>query len=242
MASSALPPGGEPGGDIASRLADLRERIAVATAAAGRGPGAVELVAVSKRQPIEKLEAAYSAGQRIFGENRVQEAVGKIGLLPADVQWHLIGPLQSNKAKAAAGLFSAVHSVDRVKIAHLLDREEAEKGRRLPVFLEVLLGGEDSKHGFDPSTLVAETRPLFLLPALEIVGLMCIPPFSEDPADARPHFRRLRELRDELAELPEAAGFRGFLSMGMSHDFEVAIAEGATHVRVGTALFGDRQG
>ncbi len=129
-----------------------------------------------------------------------------------------------------------MHSVDRAKVATLLDREEGEKGRRLPVFLEVLLGGEDSKHGFDPATLAAEARPLFGLPALEIAGLMTIPPFFEDPEDARPHFRRLRELRDRLAELPEAAGFRGLLSMGMSHDFEVAIAEGATHVRVGTAL------
>lgn len=237
MASPETPPGRE----IAARLELLTERIAAAAVAAGRPAGAVTLVAVSKRQPLDRIAAAYAAGQRIFGENRVQEAAGKIPLLPADAEWHLIGPLQSNKVKTAAGLFAAVHSVDRAKVATLLDREEGEKGRRLPVFLEVLLGGEESKHGFDPATLVREARPLFGLPALEIAGLMCIPPFSEDPENARPHFRRLRELRDRLAELPEAAGFRGLLSMGMSHDFEVAIAEGATHVRVGTALFGDRE-
>lgn len=230
--------------DIASRLAAIRQRIAAACLASGRKPEEVTLVAVSKRQPIGLVQAAYAAGQRVFGENRVQEAAGKIGSLPGDAEWHLIGPLQSNKVKQAAGLFSLVHSVDRRKIATLLDLEEASLGRRLPILLEVNLGNEASKHGFATHTLAQEARELFALPALELVGLMCIPPFLEDPEEVRPFFRQLRELRDRLAELPEARAegrtFRGLLSMGMSHDFEVAIAEGATHVRVGTALFGER--
>jgi uncharacterized pyridoxal phosphate-containing UPF0001 family protein len=279
---------------IAGRLAALRERIAEAALGAARRPEEVELVAVSKRQPLELIAAAFAAGQRVFGENRVQEAAGKIPQLPEEAEWHLIGPLQSNKVKTAAGLFAAVHSVDRAKIAVLLDRERraapgddpgsprlpgnpstrpeggtplgelegrspspigsppfpsAERGAggrgpragRLPVLLQVHLGGEDSKHGFDPATLIAEARPLFALQALEIAGLMCIPPYFEDPEAVRPFFRELRELRDQLGSLPEAKDFRGLLSMGMSHDFEVAISEGATHVRVGTALFGDRQ-
>ena len=236
----------EGGTAIAGRLAELRARIAEAALAAGRRPEEVELVAVSKRQPLGLIAAAFAAGQRIFGENRVQEAIGKMGHLPSEAQWHLIGPLQSNKAQMAAGSFDAVHSVDRAKIAHLLDREQfkidpGKSSNRMPVFLQVLLGSEDTKHGFDPTTLVAEAKPLFALRSLEIIGLMCIPPYFEDPQEVRPFFRQLRELRDQLSGLPEAKDFRGFLSMGMSHDFEVAICEGATHVRVGTALFGDRQ-
>lgn len=235
---------GDEADSMASRLAALRARIATACARAGRGPDAVCLVAVSKRQPLTSLEAAYAAGQRIFGENRVQEALSKMESLPRDIEWHLIGPLQSNKVASAAGRFAAIHSVDRTKIATLLDRAEAARGRRLPVFLEVHLGGEESKHGFDQATLLVEAESLFRLPSLEIVGLMCIPPYREDPQDVRPFFRQLRELRDRLATSPAALAqpspFRGLLSMGMSHDFEVAIEEGATHVRVGTALFGER--
>ncbi len=248
--SSSPEPPAEPAAvqaEVQTRLGEIRERIAGACAAAGRQPGEVTLVAVSKRQPLELIAAAHAAGQRVFGENRVQEAAGKIDLLPADIEWHLIGPLQSNKVKTAAGLFSAVHSVDRAKVAALLDRafaaeaSEPPASGRLPVFLQVHLGNEATKHGFEPATLLAAAQPLFALPALEIAGLMCIPPYLDDPEEVRPFFRQLRELRDRLAELPEAAHFRGFLSMGMSHDFEVAIAEGATHVRVGTALFGSRQ-
>ena len=165
--------------------------------------------------------------------------------LPAGIEWHLIGPLQSNKVKTAASLFATVHSVDRSKIATLLDRERREPpgpSGPLPVFLQVHLGGEESKHGFDPATLLGVAPPLFALPGLRVVGLMCIPPYFEDPQAVRPFFRQLRELRDRLAETPEAqaAAFDGWLSMGMSHDFAVAIEEGATHVRVGTALFGER--
>jgi pyridoxal phosphate enzyme (YggS family) len=243
MASPRRSSPAEGGQAIAGRLEALRRRIAEAALAAGRRPEEVALVAVSKRQPVELIAAAFAAGQRVFGENRVQEAAGKIGRLPPEAEWHLIGPLQSNKVKTAAGLFAAVHSVDRSKIALALDRERSASGAgRLPILLEVHLGGEESKHGFDPATLVEEAKPLFALRSVEVAGLMCIPPYFEDPHEVRPFFHQLRELRDRLAELPDAGEFRGLLSMGMSHDFEVAIAEGATHVRVGTALFGERQG
>ncbi len=176
----------------------------------------------------------------MFGENQVQEAEAKRPQLPADCDWHLLGPLQSNKVKKAVALFSTVHSVDRLKIARLLDREAGRLGVRLDGFLEVNLGGEPSKHGFRPSELAAAADQLAGLEHLRIVGLMAIPPFETDPAAARGWFDRLRQLRDELAAAPGRDGFPGRLSMGMSHDFEVAILDGATHVRVGTDLFGAR--
>lgn len=169
----------------------------------------------------------------------MQEAEAKQPELPG-LEWHLIGPLQSNKAKRAVALFSAVHSIDRPKIARALDREAANREKKLQGFLEVNLGGEESKHGFPPAQLVEQSRSLAELEALEIVGLMSIPPWETDPEHARSWFRRLRSLRDELCSQPEWAGCRGWLSMGMSGDFETAIEEGATHVRVGTALFGER--
>jgi pyridoxal phosphate enzyme (YggS family) len=217
----------------------------------------VVLVGVSKTQPASALAEAWRAGLRVFGENRVQEALAKsaelAGLVPgllSDPQgaadWHLIGPLQSNKVRAALDLFSTVHSVDRPKIAEALDREAAARGRRITGLLEVNLGGEASKHGFPLSALSANNgfaaaiRPLADLEHLRITGLMAIPPPGNDAEASRPWFRRLRELRDHLASRPEWQGFPGYLSMGMSDDFEVAIEEGSTHVRVGTALFGPR--
>ncbi len=198
------------------------------------------LVGASKRQPVEKLLAAHQAGLSVFGENRVQEAKSKIDLLPKDVQWHLIGPLQSNKARLAAQLFDVIHSVDRLKIARVLDREAKRLGRRIPCLLEINLGGEGSKHGFSADGLAATVTPLAELESLSIQGLMAIPPYGADPEASRAWFRQLRGLRDELAERNEWSDFSGWLSMGMSGDFEVAIEEGATHVRVGTALFGPR--
>lgn len=227
--------------EIAGRLLALRERIAAAARKAGRRAEDITLVAVSKRQPLERVAAALAAGQRLFGENQVQEAAGKIPLLRPEAEWHLIGPLQSNKVKVAAGLFTAVHSVDREKIARLLSAAASEQGRRVQAFLQIHLGDEASKHGFDPKALEAEVRGLHDLPGLEWVGLMAIPPFFDDAEAVRPYFRELRRLRDQVASWPGWSGFRGWLSMGMSHDFEVAIAEGATHVRVGTAIFGERQ-
>jgi hypothetical protein len=242
---------------VAGRVASIRGRIAAACARAGRDPASVTLVGAAKLQPVARLAAAAAAGLAVFGENRVDEAeahraalealdparAGRPARLPA---WHLIGPLQSNKARRAAALFDAVHSIDRVKIAGVLDRHLGELGRRIPALIEVNLGGEQSKHGFAPAGLAEAVRPLADLEHLEVSGLMAIPPPAGDPEGSRPWFRRLRELRDELAGRPEWAGRAewarraGWLSMGMSDDFEIAVEEGATHVRVGTALFGER--
>lgn len=233
--------------DVAARLASILERVEAACRASGRSSGDVILVGASKTQPAAALAEAWQAGLRVFGENRVQEAVSKSGglaaLLPPDAtpEWHLIGPLQSNKVKSALDLFATVHSIDRPKIAEALDREAAARGRTVSGFLEVNLGGEESKHGFPAEGLAEAVRPLASLGHLRIVGLMAIPPQGETPEESRPWFRRLRELRDDLAARPEWRGFPGWLSMGMSDDFEVAVEEGATHVRVGTALFGPRR-
>lgn len=230
-------------GEIAARLARVRGEIAEACARAPGGrrrPEEVVLVGASKKQPPELLRAAWEAGLKVFGENRVQEALAKSRELPVGIEWHLIGPLQSNKVRAALDLFTTIHSIDRPSIAEAVDREAARRGRRLPVFLEVNLGSEESKHGFPAEGLADAVRPLADLPHLQVVGLMAIPPETEDAEGARPWFRRLRELRDGLAGRPEWEDFPGWLSMGMSHDFAVAVEEGATHVRVGTALFGPR--
>jgi hypothetical protein len=234
---------------VAARVAAVRRRIAAACERAGRRVEEVTLVGAAKGQPVERLLAAIAAGVEVLGENRVQEAEahraalaaalvgGSGGAAPA---WHLIGPLQSNKAKAAAELFDLVHSVDRPKIARALDRELAARGRRVEALVEVNLGGEESKHGFAPRGLAEALRPLADLEHLVVAGVMVIPPPGDSPEGSRPWFRRAREIRDELAGRPEWAGWRGLLSMGMSDDFEVAVEEGATHVRVGTALFGPR--
>lgn len=233
-----------PEGEIAERYRQITRRIADACLRSGRRPQEVVLVGASKTQPATVLAEAWRAGLRVFGENRVQEAVAKSGELAAlDVgalEWHLIGPLQSNKVKPALDLFRTVHSIDRLRIAEALDREAARRGLRISGLLEVNLGGEESKHGFSPERLAEQVRPLAGLEHLRIVGLMAIPPQAGDPEGSRPWFRRLRELRDELAARPEWPGFPGWLSMGMSHDFEAAVEEGATHVRVGTSLFGTR--
>ena len=225
---------------VPARLALIRSRIEEACRRSGRAPESVTLVGASKTQPPAVLEAAFRAGLRIFGENRVQEALTKAPRLPSGIEWHLIGPLQSNKVRAALGLFRTVHSVDRVKVAQALDGEAAALGITVSGFLEVNVGEEGSKHGFPPAGLAGAVRPLAGLRHLRIVGLMAVPPMGGTPEESRPWFRRLRELRDELAARPEWQGFPGWLSMGMSDDFEVAVEEGATHVRVGTALFGAR--
>jgi pyridoxal phosphate enzyme (YggS family) len=223
----------------AERFAAIQQRIAAACQRCNRSPDEVTLVGAAKRQPLETIRAVCQAGVKVIGENRVQEAEEKQPHLP-ELDWHLIGPLQSNKAKKAARLFSTVHSIDRPKIARALAREAAALDRELQGFLEVNVGREQSKHGFDPSEVVAQARVLAELESLRIVGVMAIPPYESDPEAARAWFRRLRELRDELCSTAELAECPGWLSMGMSSDFEVAIEEGATHVRVGTALFGPR--
>jgi len=214
------------------------EGIREAAEKAGRDPSSVRLVAVSKKQDTEKLRVLWKCGQRIFGENRVQEARVKIPEMPSGGEWHFIGGLQTNKAKDAVECFDVIESVDRLDLAAELQKRADVAGKRLRVFLEVNVGGEAAKHGCAPekaAELLAQVQPLT---RLEVQGLMAIPPFREDPENARLFFQRLREIRDQLEQgsgmaLPE-------LSMGMSHDYAVAIAEGATLVRIGTALFGPR--
>ncbi len=225
---------------MGERVLAIRERIERTCLDAGRSPSEVTLIGASKRQSVEGMLEAWEAGLRIFGENRVQEARDKQDRLPSEAEWHLIGPLQSNKARLAVELFGTVHSVDREKIARALDREAGKQNRKIDVFLEVNLGEEESKHGFPPDRLLAAAERVVGLPNLSVVGLMAIPPFSEDVEATRSWFRELRELRDRVFALPALDGRPGFLSMGMSNDFEIAVSEGATHVRVGTALFGAR--
>lgn len=215
---------------IAARLATVRERIEAAAARIGRDPDSIAVIAVSKRKPPEDIAAAYEAGQRDFGENYVQEFAAKSEELPPldDARFHFIGKLQSNKAGKAAGLFSAIHTLDSSKLARRLDRF----GKPLEVFLEVKLSAEESKSGMDPGLLGAVLEDVAAASNLRLSGLMTMPPWSADPEHARPYFRHLRELA-------ERHGIEG-LSMGMSHDLEVAIEEGATHLRIGTAIFGPR--
>jgi len=232
--------------ELPARLAAIRDRIAAACRRAGRDPSEVVLVGVSKTHPAAAVEAAWRAGLRTLGENRVQEALAKSRELahlpqpPDGPEWHLIGPLQSNKVRSALELFRTIHSIDRASIAEALDREAAARGLHLTGFLEINVGAEPSKHGFLPDGLAEAVRPLAGLQHLRIAGLMAIPPQGDDPEESRRWFVRLRELRDALVARPEWSGWPGWLSMGMSHDFEVAIEEGATHVRVGTAIFGAR--
>ena len=214
--------------EIAARVAEVRERIARAAARAGHDSTSVALVAVGKTKPLEDLLAAHAAGVTHFGENRVQEAEAKFLSLPPGVVRHLIGPLQSNKANRAGRLFDVIQTVDSADMARRLDRAAAAAGRRLAVFLEIRLGGEATKAGVDPREAAALAEEVKRLPALSLEGLMTIPP----PGETRPHFAALRRLGETLG-LPE-------LSMGMSDDFEAAIEEGATFVRVGTAIFGPR--
>lgn len=235
-----LSPGGADSGGVAARLAAIETRIAAACQRAGRSRASVRLVGASKLQPVAALAAAHAAGLRRFGENRVQEAQAKAPALPADVEWHLLGALQSNKVRPALEVFDFFHAVDRVKIARALDGEARARGRAVQGLLEVNLGGETSKRGFAPATLADEAAPLAELAHLRIVGLMTVPPPAADPEGSRPWFRALAELAARLNARPEWSGRLTELSMGMSDDFEVAIAEGATFVRVGTLLFGPR--
>jgi len=223
---------------IAENLAAVHRRMAAACARAGRSPDSVRLLAVSKTHGPDAVRAAAAAGQVLFGENRVQEAAAKMPECPAHVQWHLIGHLQSNKAAQAARLFDWVHSVDSVRLLEALDRHAGEAGRRLDVLVQVNVSGEGSKSGLAPEGVPAVLARCNELMNVQVRGLMTIPPLTEDPEKARPHFRALRELRDRWAA--ELGMDLDELSMGMTHDLEAAIGEGATIVRVGTAIFGER--
>jgi pyridoxal phosphate enzyme (YggS family) len=226
---------------IAANLAAVRARIAHAAAASQRAADDIRLVAVSKTFGLDEIRAAIAAGQRDFGENRVQEALPKIETLAAEpVRWHLIGHLQSNKAKKAARPFDAIHSIDSVDLLRIVD-EAARETRRTPELLvQVDLAGEETKFGAPEPVAREILQAAATLTAARVVGLMVMPPFFDDPEQARPYFRRLRELRDTLVREGTPAAMLRELSMGMSHDFEIAIAEGATLVRVGTAIFGSR--
>ena len=225
---------------VAIALNEVRARIRAAAVASGREPDAVKLVAVSKTHPATAIREAYAAGQRDFGENYVQELLQKAEELEdlTELRWHLIGHLQRNKVRLVAPLVSLVHTLDSLELARELDKRVAgaTPGRRLPVLVEVSIAGEEQKHGAAPEALAELCEGIEALPALSLQGLMCVPPFTEDAAEARPHFERLRALREQhggVSRLPE-------LSMGMTHDLEHAVAAGATLVRVGTAIFGAR--
>jgi PLP dependent protein len=229
---------------IPQNIAVIRERIAAAANRAGRSAEGVALVAVSKTHPPERIREAYHAGLRLFGENRVQEFAGKAGALAdlAAAEWHMIGHLQTNKAGKAVELFGSVDSVDSVKVAEKLDSAAGALNKKLGVLIEINVGGEAAKSGVAPDSQELEELLLAAprLEALEFRGLMTVPPFTDDPEAARPYFRRLRELRNAIAARRLPAVGTDVLSMGMSHDFEIAIEEGSTCVRVGTAIFGER--
>jgi len=229
---------------VSGNIAAIHERIAAAARRAGRRPEEIALMAVSKTHAPERIREAYASGLRLFGENRVQEFAGKAAAL-ADLtgaEWHMIGHLQSNKAGKAAELFVAVDSVDSVKLAEKLDAAARSLNKKLLVLIEINVGGETAKTGVAPDSRGLEELLLAAprLEALEFRGLMTVPPFTDDPEDARPYFRKLRELRDRIAARKLAGVGTHILSMGMSHDFEVAIEEGSTCIRVGTAIFGAR--
>ena len=224
--------------DLAANLSNIRQRIAAAASRAGRAPDSVTLLAVTKSQPPEAVQEAARLGLTLFGENKVQEAKAKIPLCSGRLQWHMIGHLQSNKCRDAVELFSMIQGVDSLSLAEEINKRAEQAAKTLPILLEVNIVGEASKFGYKPQQLLADLEKLNALPRLEIHGLMTIPPWSPLPETVRPVFRKLRQLEGECeqrlgAPLPQ-------LSMGMSGDFDVAIEEGATIVRIGTALFGER--
>lgn len=228
--------------ELRKRLDEVRLRIAASAQLAGRQPEEIKLIAVSKTHPAEVLRWAIEAGVTDLGENRVQEAEGKIEEIGRTrARWHLIGHLQSNKARRAVSLFDLIHSLDSVELAQRLDRLCSEEGRsRLPVLIQVDLGREETKAGASESELPEIVERVAACEHLSLTGLMTLPPFFEDAERVRPFFRRLRELRDRYKARGHFGDASGELSMGMSNDFEVAIEEGATMVRVGTAIFGER--
>jgi pyridoxal phosphate enzyme (YggS family) len=223
---------------IAENLERVREQITQAAAKAGRSANDVDLVAITKTHPAEKVREAVDAGHTLFGESRVQEARAKIPELPSNLRWHFVGHLQKNKIRHALPLFELFHGVDSLELAQEMDRIAAEEGEHARVLLEVNAAGEGSKFGFKAETLRAEIGSLLALPRLSIEGLMCIPPLAEEAEASRKFFVQLRELRDSLEK--EFDVKFPHLSMGMTQDFWIAVEEGATLVRVGTAIFGER--
>jgi hypothetical protein len=224
--------------NFAENLDSIQKRIAAASVRAGRDPNSVTLLAVSKSHPPESIQTAVACGQIFFGENKVQEAKAKIPLSPSKARWHFIGHLQSNKVRDAVELFEMIQGVDSLAIAQEISKRANQASKTMPILLEVNVAGEGSKFGYQPEQLLAELAQLSALPRIEIHGLMAIPPYSTVAEKSRTDFQRLRELKEQAENilgypLPQ-------LSMGMSSDFEIAIEEGATIVRIGTALFGER--
>ena len=224
--------------DLAANLETIRQRIKTACDRSDREPNSLTLLAVTKAQPPETVNAAAGLGLVLFGENKVQEAKAKIPLCSGRLRWHFIGHLQSNKCRDAVQLFQMIQSVDSLPLAEEINKRAGDAAKAMPVLLEVNLAGEASKFGYAPRALLADLKAINALPRLEIHGLMTVPPWSPDAENSRPHFRRLRELKAECEQILGAP--LPHLSMGMSGDFEVAIEEGATMVRIGTALFGPR--
>jgi len=227
--------------EISANIAAIRERIDTACRRVGRDPEGVCLVAVSKMKSAELIAEAATAGQALFGESYVQEFLDKFEKVSAPVKWHFIGSLQTNKVKYLPGKVSLIHSVDRLSLAAEIDRQWGKYGKVADILIEVNLGMEESKGGTAEEELVELVRQAALLPNLRIRGLMALPPWLDDPEEVRPYFRRLRELSQKISALDIPGVTMAELSMGMSHDFEVAVEEGATLVRVGTAIFGERE-
>ncbi len=227
--------------DIEANIQNIRQRIAAAAARAHRDPAGIRLMAVSKTVEPERIQRALDAGITLLGENYVQEAREKIPAVGRGAEWHMIGHLQTNKAKYVVHLFDWIHSVDRLELAQELDKRAFQHNRRLNVLVEVNVSGEASKNGIEPSGVPELVRRISALPHLTIRGLMTMPPYSDNPENSRPYFQALRGLRDEIhaAAIPNVR--MDELSMGMTDDFEVAVEEGATIIRVGRAIFGERR-
>ncbi len=224
--------------DIAANLAGIKNHMAAACHRADRGTASLELIAVSKTFSADDVRTAMEAGQQVFGESRLQEAESKIDLLPASLHWHFIGRVQRNKVRKILPRFEIIHAIDSLRLAVYTDEIARELGLFPKVFLQVNIGSEQTKGGFEPDALRAEIEALLALGRLEVMGLMCIPPAGKTAEDSRQWFAALRNLRDEL-QLATGVSLPA-LSMGMSDDFEIAIEEGATHVRVGSSIFGER--
>ncbi|MGC9034429.1 MAG: YggS family pyridoxal phosphate-dependent enzyme [Verrucomicrobiia bacterium] len=225
---------------IAENLESVKKRIEQACERANREPSSVTLVAIAKGHPPEAVNEAASLGVRIFGENKVQEAKSKIPLCVSGITWHMVGHLQTNKAKDAVELFDMIHSVDSLKLAQELNKRAEKIEKKIPVLIEVNISGETSKFGYFPELLIGEIQSISALSYLEVQGLMTMAPFTDNPEDTRPVFRKLRDLKSRCEGIVNRP--LPHLSMGMSNDFEIAIEEGATLVRIGTAIFGERKG
>lgn len=225
---------------ISTNITLINERIRVAAEAAGRNPATVRLVAVSKTRPAADISAAFRAGQSVFGENYIQELAPKLAEVLEDVQWHFIGHLQSNKVKYIAGRVALIHSVDRISLAQEIDRQWGRLGKVCDILIQVNISGETTKSGTTDEGALQLVRECALLPNISVKGLMTMPPFFDDPDAARPYFTELRRLAETISALQLDGVEMKELSMGMSGDFETAIEEGATLVRVGTAIFGSR--